>query len=93
MLALYRSGRQAEALDAYRAARATLVEQLGIEPGSALRSLERAILDQDPELDVARRLRPPRRHRGCERDRPRSSAGAGSSGRSARCWAMRTCAS
>ena len=53
MLALYRSGRQAEALDAYRAARATLVEQLGIEPGSALRSLERAILDQDPELDVA----------------------------------------
>ena len=53
MLALYRSGRQAEALDAYRAARATLVEQLGIEPGSALRGLERAILDQDPELDVA----------------------------------------
>ena len=53
MLALYRSGRQAEALDAYRAARATLVEQLGIEPGSALRRLERAILDQDPELDVA----------------------------------------
>ena len=53
MLALYRSGRQAEALDAYRAARAALVEQLGIEPGPALRRLERAILDQDPELDVA----------------------------------------
>ncbi len=53
MLALYRSGRQAEALDAYRSARATLVEQLGIEPGAALRRLERAILDQDPELDVA----------------------------------------
>ena len=53
MLALYREGRQAEALDAYRTARATLVDQLGIEPGPALRSLERAILDQDPELDVA----------------------------------------
>jgi len=53
MLALYRSGRQAEALEAYRAARATLVDELGIEPASALRRLERAILDQDPELDVA----------------------------------------
>ena len=53
MLALYRSGRQAEALEAYRAARATLVEQLGIEPRAALRRLERAILDQDPALDVS----------------------------------------
>ena len=53
MLALYRSGRQAEALEAYRSARETLVETLGIEPGAALRRLERAILDQDPELDVA----------------------------------------
>ena len=52
MLALYRSDRQAEALEAYRSARATLVEELGIEPGTALRRLERAILDQDPELDV-----------------------------------------
>ena len=52
MLALYRSGRQAEALEAYRSARETLVEPLGIEPGSALRRLERAILDQDPELDL-----------------------------------------
>ena len=46
MLALYRSGRQAEALAAYRAARATLVETLGIEPGAAFRRLERAILDR-----------------------------------------------
>ncbi len=53
MLALYRSGRQAEALAAYRDARETLVETLGIEPGAALRQLERAILDQDPVLDVA----------------------------------------
>jgi DNA-binding SARP family transcriptional activator len=51
MLALYRRGRQAEALDSYRAARAVLVEELGIEPGSALQELERAILRQDPSLE------------------------------------------
>ena len=56
MLALYRSGRQADALEAYRDARRTLVETLGIEPTLALRQLERRILDQDPALDlVARR--------------------------------------
>jgi predicted ATPase len=44
MIALYRSGRQAEALAAYRQARASLVEGLGIEPGPELRELERAIL-------------------------------------------------
>jgi DNA-binding SARP family transcriptional activator/DNA-binding beta-propeller fold protein YncE len=53
MLALYRSGRQAEALTAYQAARRELVEELGIEPGHALRQLERAILRQDPDLRVA----------------------------------------
>lgn len=53
MLALYRSGRQAEALAAYRAAHSTLVEELGIEPEPALRTLEQAILNQDPGLDVA----------------------------------------
>ena len=50
MLALYRRGRQAEALAAYQAARGTLVESLGIEPGPALQALERAILRQDPSL-------------------------------------------
>jgi class 3 adenylate cyclase/tetratricopeptide (TPR) repeat protein len=50
MLALYRSGRQAEALEAYRAARDTLVEELGIEPGPDLRRLQERILQQDPEL-------------------------------------------
>ena len=52
MLALYRSGRQADALAAYRDARRSLVETLGIEPALALRQLERAILDQDPALDL-----------------------------------------
>ena len=50
MLALYRSGRQADALAAYRAARETLVEGLGIEPGEELRALERSVLEQDPAL-------------------------------------------
>ena len=50
MLALYRSGRQKEALEAYQAARQVLVEELGIEPSPELRELERAILRQDPEL-------------------------------------------
>ena len=52
MTALYRSGRQAEALDAYRDARRVFVDDLGIEPGPALQELERAILRQDPALDV-----------------------------------------
>src|SRR5689334_13419016 len=50
MLALYRCGRQAEALDAYRNARRTLAEEVGIEPGPELRALQDAILHQDPAL-------------------------------------------
>jgi DNA-binding SARP family transcriptional activator/nucleotide-binding universal stress UspA family protein len=53
MLALYRSGRQAEALDVYRKTREALVEEFGIEPTAALRELERAILAQDRSLDLA----------------------------------------
>ena len=48
MLALYRSGRQADALDAYRRAREVLVDELGIEPGAELRELHQQMLDQDP---------------------------------------------
>ena len=53
MRALYRSGRQAEALGAYQDARRALVDELGIEPSPALRDLERAILAQDPVLSAA----------------------------------------
>jgi DNA-binding SARP family transcriptional activator len=52
MLALYRSGRQAEALEVCRRARRTMVEQLGIEPGKELQRLETAILNRTPELDL-----------------------------------------
>jgi predicted ATPase/DNA-binding SARP family transcriptional activator len=51
MLALYRSGRQADALEAYRRARNVLVEQLGIEPAAELHDLHQAILAHDPSLD------------------------------------------
>ena len=52
MLALYRAGRQAEALDVYQDARRALVDGLGIDPSPALQELERAILRQDPSLDA-----------------------------------------
>ena len=50
MLALYRDGRQADALERYRKGRRTLVEQVGVEPGAELRALEQAILRHDPAL-------------------------------------------
>jgi DNA-binding SARP family transcriptional activator/tetratricopeptide (TPR) repeat protein len=52
MLALYRSGRQAEALEAFQDGRRALVEELGLEPSRALRELQQAILAQDPALDL-----------------------------------------
>jgi ABC-type transport system substrate-binding protein/DNA-binding SARP family transcriptional activator/streptogramin lyase len=58
MLALYRAGRQAEALDVYRATRRHLVDELGLEPGPALRELEERILRHDPSLAAGSAVRP-----------------------------------
>ena len=59
VLALYRAGRQAEALEAYRAARRALVDDLGIEPSPDLAELERAILRHDPALALPSPPAPP----------------------------------
>ncbi len=53
MIALYRSGRQSEALERYRRARGLLLEELALEPGEALRELERSILCHDASLREA----------------------------------------
>jgi DNA-binding SARP family transcriptional activator len=62
MLALYRSGRQAEALEVYQDARRFLVDQLGIEPGRELRELHGAILRQDVRLRVPESAQPEEDH-------------------------------
>jgi DNA-binding SARP family transcriptional activator/class 3 adenylate cyclase len=59
MLALYRSGRQAEALAAYQDARVALVEELGLEPSRTLQDVEQAILRHDPALDLEIEAPPP----------------------------------
>ena len=65
MIALYQAGRQADALEVYADARRTFSRELGIEPGPALRELERRILNQDPALEP----RPPIRRRPVGRRR------------------------
>lgn len=55
MLALYRGGRQSDALAAYQQARTTLVDELGIDPGPALQALEQEVLAQSPALDWSQR--------------------------------------
>jgi DNA-binding SARP family transcriptional activator/streptogramin lyase len=74
MLALYRSGRQSEALEAYQQARRLLLRELGLEPGRALQELEAAILRQDAQLDPPRR--PPRAARRARRRSRRLAIGA-----------------
>ena len=64
MLALYRAGRQADALRAYRDLRAILADELAIEPGPALRDLHTGILRQDPALDRPARGEQDAGHRG-----------------------------
>jgi DNA-binding SARP family transcriptional activator/basic membrane lipoprotein Med (substrate-binding protein (PBP1-ABC) superfamily) len=59
MLALYRGGRQADALDVYQRGRRLLVDELGIEPGERLRRLESRILQHDPDLDQVELARTP----------------------------------
>ena len=75
MLALYRSGRQAEALAAYRAGARVLVDEIGVEPGAELQRLHDAILAHDP------RARPARAGRAASR----GAASAAADSR-ARCW-------
>jgi DNA-binding SARP family transcriptional activator len=60
MLALYRSGRQSEALHVYQETRRALVDELGIEPGPALQQLERSILQQDSRLDLGPTVEEPK---------------------------------
>ena len=91
MLALYRSGRQVEALELYRETRRVWSEELGIEPGAALRDLEAAILRQDEELELpeaaARAQEPDQEHSEPRRSVPpetEQAAGAAQSGSLAR---------
>ena len=69
IVALYRSGRQADALEAYAQARRTFVDELGTEPGRELQEVQRAVLRRDPALDVpaGAEAPPPRPRRAEER--------------------------
>ena len=78
MLALYRSGRQAEALEVYQDYRRTLSEELGLEPGRGLQRLELAILARDAALDVPAAAKAPvASDRGRPGLRLRPAAGTG----------------
>ena len=77
MLALYRAGRQAEALSTYQEGRRALAEELGLEPGEGLQRLERQILDHDPEIAAPERATRPRLVPTAAWRRPRTIAAAG----------------
>ena len=96
MTALYRDGRQAEALAAYRAARERLIDEIGIEPGPELRALEARILAQDPALavhDTPTASRPARRWPCARMRAARPPWPSGSrQPRASRPWRWRCCA-
>jgi YVTN family beta-propeller protein len=81
IVALYRSGRQSDALGAYRRARQILIEQVGVEPGPGLRRVERAVLEQDPRLDA-----PPAREQ--PRQAPATAPPAADERRTGRRWPL-----
>ena len=76
IIALYRCGRQAEALAVYRSARRVLMQELGIEPGPGLKRLERAILEQDVSLEHPARHPEPSAIASTGRERPLSAGTA-----------------
>jgi DNA-binding SARP family transcriptional activator len=88
MLALYRAGRQADALEAYRRARHALVEDLGLDPSPALQRLEAQILDHDPALERGCSRSPGRA--GSARRTSRSSSRTDSAMRGSSRWRART---
>ena len=87
MIALYRCGRQADALDAYQRRREHLLGELGLDPGAALQELQAQVLAQDPSLELRTNDRPalPRRHRlPSPRSRGASSSAVSASSPSSR---------
>src|ERR671932_365421 len=89
MLALYRSGRQAEALRAYQEARRTFADELGLEPGPELKELEQSILRQDPALRISEAAAVPLRGEDEPAEAPDATGGTARRwGTTKRVWAV-----